>query len=63
MRDKPSLAAALYPNLSSEAKQREAQAAKDKARGERDHQALLRGLKELNAKLRAEREARRREGS
>jgi hypothetical protein len=44
-RDKPSLAAALYPGLRSgspEAQQREAQEAKDKAWRERDRQNLLR---------------------
>jgi hypothetical protein len=49
----------MYPNLSREAKQREAQTAKDKAWRERDQQNLLRHLRELNARLRADRERRR----
>ena len=53
------IAGSMYPNLSREAKQREAQTAKDKAWRERDQQNLLRHLRELNARLRADRERRR----
>jgi hypothetical protein len=59
MRDKPSLAEAMYPNLSKEARAQEAAQVREKARRERDHQALLRGLRELNARLRADRERKR----
>jgi len=54
---RPDLASALFPNLSREAKQREAAQARDKAWRERDQQNLLRRhLRELNAALRADRE-------
>jgi hypothetical protein len=63
MPDRPSsfseIAGSMYPNLSKEARAKEAQAAKDKAWGEQDRQNLLRHLRELNARLRADRERRR----
>jgi hypothetical protein len=48
----------MYPSLSREAKAREAQRAQDKAWREQNRQILLRGLRELNANLRADRQRR-----
>jgi hypothetical protein len=56
MDDKPSLADALYPNLSASARARETAEAKQQAWREQSRQSLLRGLKELNESLRADRE-------
>jgi hypothetical protein len=50
-----SLADALYPSLSKEAKQREADQALWARINEHNRQVLRRGLREANANLRAER--------
>ena len=56
---RPSIADALFPNLSKEAKQREAQTAREKAQRERDSQRLAQLLRETREALRAARERER----
>ena len=52
---RPDLASALYPNLSSEAKAREAAQAREKAQREQRKQEMVKDLRELGAALRADR--------
>jgi hypothetical protein len=54
------IAAAMFPNLSPEAKQREAQAQRIAQERERHRQVLLRGLRELNENLRIDKMRNRR---
>jgi hypothetical protein len=61
MPERPSIAQAMWPTLRSnspEALAKEAAQAKEQAWREQSRQSLLRGLRELNESLRADRERR-----